>query len=85
MLIRQHALELRRSILMDEGWKQLSDHTFGTDNLKIWTANGFWFIDFYPGMQAFNIFEKILIHYAIASRKIKDANIKIDKEVKRAV
>lgn len=34
-------------------------------NISIWTGNGLFYIDFYPNISAFNIFEKALIKTAI--------------------
>lgn len=47
-------------------WKQY-DHTYHNkrSDVSIWVSNGVLFIDFYPNVNAFNTFEKRLIHKAI--------------------
>ena len=44
-------------------------------NQIIWTANGVFFIDFSPNIQAFNIFEKMYLHRCIKKSTIKKITV----------
>jgi hypothetical protein len=64
-----------------ENWKQYSYTFYNTRTTKqIWTANGILFIDFYPNIKAFNIFEQIAIHRAIKYSNIKNSITNKTKE-----
>tara|TARA_R110000823_G_scaffold314308_2_gene443247 strand:- start:910 stop:1170 length:261 start_codon:yes stop_codon:yes gene_type:complete len=62
------------SIENSDDWQQGGYYLYNTKTqCKIWTANGFSFIDFRPAIQAFSLWEKIRIHRAIKIRNIKNA------------
>lgn len=73
LFISRETEDLIRSIVNDDGWKQVDQYTFGNDKSEIWTSNGVLFIDFYPSIGAFNIIEKIAIKSAIKKRTIMNA------------
>lgn len=66
-LVKKEILELANDIEHNiEDWKQAQHYIVNEkSNIKIWTSNGIWFIDFYPSCSAFNILEKIIIKRAI--------------------
>jgi hypothetical protein len=62
------------SIENSDDWKQTGYYISNTKTgCRIWTANGLLFIDFYPNIEAFSLWEKIRIHRAIKIRNIKNA------------
>lgn len=71
MFIGEDVKALIESILNDKGWG-VSDYTFDRGSTSIWIGNGILFVDFYPSVSAFNIFEKVFIFRAIRKRIIKD-------------
>jgi hypothetical protein len=58
-------------------WKQ-TYFCYESENLEIWTANGILFIDMYPRIGMFNIFEKYYIKNCIKIAKLKKLNKSIN-------
>lgn len=57
-----------------QDWIQYAFTLYNKNSGKqIWTANGVMFIDFYPNVHAFNIFEQRAIHRAIKYASVKNA------------
>ena len=70
MFIKEEVKKLGLHIKLNPNkWKQ-TYCCYESENLEIWTANGFFFIDSYPSTCMFNIFEKYYIKKCIKIAKI---------------
>jgi len=70
MFIKQETKALGEDIIDNfDCWSQAA-HWYTNGELKIWTSNGFSFIDSYPETHMFGFFEKIYIHRCIKRSKI---------------
>ena len=64
-MISEAVKTIIKSMMTDPSWKQ-DDCLYYNEDVKIWTGNGLLFIDYYPKIGAFNIFEKIALKKAIS-------------------
>lgn len=67
-----------------ENWEQ-TEHTYDKKDteLRIWTANGINYIDFYPKLESFNKDEQMFILESIKTSRIRNAIT--DPEVKKTI
>jgi len=73
MFISQEVRRLGKDMVLHFNMWTQYDNYFHNKKIKIWTSNGVFFIDTYPNIDAFNIFEKFYLHKCIKISNIKKA------------
>ena len=63
--MRKHVRSIIASLEKDE-WVICNNYIKRkTADVALWTGNGWWFLDFYPEIQAFSLLEKLKVHTAV--------------------
>ena len=69
MFISQDVKNLCQDMIDNYDKWESTRHTFKKGNTVLWVCNSFSYVDFYPNIDAFNVFEKIKIYTTVKKSK----------------
>lgn len=84
MLISNNVKFLANDLVKNFNEWQINRHTIDRKSLRIWIANGLFFINLYPdipGMMKFNLFEKFILYRAIKKCAVLNFNKIIESQL----